>query len=846
MKNSIIFFGFIFLTFSLSAQDWTSLIASSDNYYELTERADAFFEQKGKGKGSGYKQFMRWRGEMEYKMDNDGTIPNFSALNLRAYQSQQRKLSYASGRMTHGEWEDLGPFDYYTSDSYSSGGVGRINCMAFHPTDPDILYVGTPVGGMWKSTDAGMTWSPMTDAFASIGISGIVVHPTNPDTIFILTGDGDGSQSRSTGVLKTTDGGLTWENTDLVFGTTDNKHGQKLIGHPSNGDILFAAIRDNVGSGPAGGIYRTIDGGENWIQVETMVAAWDIEFQPSDSLIMFATGRKSGGNPTFFKSTDGGASWFEDGDPDFPTSGVARMMIANSPSQPTNVYLLAGGDTGMSGTFQGLFKSTDDGAGFDLMSTTPNILGWAMSGNDNSDQAGYDLALIVDPEDDSKVFVAGINMWKSEDNGLTWARETWQRRDDPLNPYVHADWHNLYFHNGSLYSNNDGGIYRSEDFGNSWTELTAGMSIMQFYELDILNNEYLGGTQDNGTNGQKFTDSQVHNLWGGDGFGAVWHTGDNSIQYISSQNAIYRRQFGSSIPVSPIELGNNDFWFNEIEMHTTNPDFVFVSTFDEVYRGNGDAFGFSWDSLFTSSMSANDRVNGFVQGVNNEEVMYVVIGDTLIRTDDLGSNPPTWTDLPVPFTPNMADVEVHPDDADQVWVCATGYTAGRKVYFSDDGGMSWTNISMGLPNVPMRCLVHEGSPENGIYVGTEIGVYYRNDNMSEWIYFSNLLPNTVIADLEISGGEIFAGTFGRGVWRSDLYSSCPVNLTLTQANDLSNPFSIGTQLYHASNSITSSRIMGNGLGTYVEYNAGNYVKMPVGFNAKLGSQVLARIGGCPD
>lgn len=824
----------------LSGQRWRGEAGGNENYHDLVARIEAYYATHDKGRGSGYKQFMRWRGMMEPRVGPSGEMKNYDALNYQAYRKIMRERS--SSRAVHGTWQDLGPTDYYTSDSYSGGGVGRVNCMAFHPSDPDIFWIGTPVGGLWKTTDDGETWNPMTDHFASIGISGIVVDQTNPDVIYVLTGDGAASNSPSIGVMKTTNGGITWQPTGLQFGPEQRRFGYKLLGHPVNPDILFATFRGDA-IAPGTGIYRTLNGGQTWTQVLSLNTVWDIEFRPGSPDTMYAAASNNT-SATLMRSTDAGLTWMMDDDSDFPDT-CDRMAIAICPSVPDKIYAVFGGDF-MDGAFRGFYMSTDNGQEFVMQSNTPNILGSAMSGDDGTDQAWRDLAIIVDPDDDTKVFVAAVCAWKSENSGASWQRETWWRRDDPLNPYVHADFQNLYFQNGWLYANNDGGIYRSDNFGHSWQELTNGLSIMQFYEIDILNDEYIGGTQDNGTNGSNVSNPQAHNLWGGDGFGCTWHTGDNSIQYISTQNAVYRRQFGTSIPISPIDLGDNDFWFTQIEMHTTNPDYVFVSTFNEIYRGNGDAFGFSWDSLRLSDFMGGGVTN-FVQGVSNPDVMYACNGTNVYRCNDISATSPTWSLLSTPFNgiAGARDVETDPAAAEKLWVCLGGYVDTMKVFFSPDSGLTWVNISDGLPNVPMICLVYEPGSNDGIYVGTEIGVFYRNAAMSSWIYFGNLLPNTRIEDLEIFGNYIYAGTFGRGIWRSETYTSCPYNLVLTPGNDLSNPLSIGTQHYHAENNITSTRLMGGNMAE-IFYSAGNYIDMLEGFWSKQGNFLEVQVDGCPD
>ncbi len=833
------------LALNIYGQSWTKVIEEGDNFEEAILKVDAYYTEHPQSHLD-YKLYRRWQEYARHRLSKDGRAVNVSAINYSAYQSL--KKSMASQRSTHGDWEEIGPFDYVANDSWSGGGLGRINCTAFHPTNNQIMWVGTAGGGMWKTTNGGSTWFSMTDAFSSIGISEIVLNPSDPNIIYLLTGDSEASPPNagfpgksSVGVLKTTDGGVTWKPTGLSYNVSQNVYPTKLIIHPTNGEILFATMKSQ-------GIMRTTNGGTTWTQYQSGRTVWDIEFAidlPDVIVAISDTG--------LLRSITGGATWIVDNDPSFPAS-YQRAEIAMSESNPENVYIVFGGDTNVPGTFNGLYKSTDFGATFTMQSNTPNILDGTLGGTSGTDQAWYDLSIVVDPSDDSKVFVGGVNLWKSEDDGATWSRETWWTRNYvPTDPYVHADWHDLYFRDNRLVANVDGGIYYTEDFGNSWTELTSGLSIMQFYEIDILNDEYIGGSQDNGTNGGDLNGDTCDQLWGGDGFGAVWHTGDNSIQYISNQNAIYRRQFGTSIPISPIELGDNDYWFTEIEMHTTDPDYVFVTSNPpgggekDLFRGNGDAFGFDWDDLGISDI-VDCQIEGFVQGESNDEVMYVASCELVFKTSNLGATAPDWLPLNLPFYSdgNPVDVEINTTNEDHVWVAISGYLDNDKVWYSSNGGDTWINYSGALPNVSMNCLVFAPNSSDGIYVGTDIGVFYRDATLSDWVYFSNFLPNVQVFDMKVSGGILYVGTHGRGLWKSPTFSSCPENITLTTANDPSNPYNPGTQFYHASNSINSSRLIGGGIGSDIHYQSGNFTDLVPGFWVKAESSLEVKVGGCPD
>jgi hypothetical protein len=219
----------------------------------------------------------------------------------------------------------------------------------------------------------------------------------------------------------------------------------------------------------------------------------------------------------------------------------------------------------------------------------------------------------------------------------------------------------------------------------------------------------------------------------------------------------------------------------------------------------------------------------------------------LRRSNDAGIN---WTDIRTGLPDiTISFIAVDPDNSLNLFVTFSGYTAGEKVYHSTDGGATWNNISGTLPNVPANCIAfadNNGSPGNAVYVGTDIGVFYRDDNHSDWIPFRNGLPTVPVFDLEINyaGSMITAGTFGRGLWRSTLYEACPPYYSLAPENDPSNPDYTGFQFYEASNGILSSRIITGGIGTDVTYKAAHSVKLIPGFNAKENNLFKASLGNC--
>jgi len=798
-------------------------IAPGTKLVELQQQAEAYFADKDKGRGSGYKQWKRWEFKMENRLMPDGTVPNTAAMNWNAYNELVSSGMMDSGddpESTYGYWSFTTPTSY-TSGNGSNPGVGRVNCIEFHPSNANIIFIGTPSGGLWKTTNGGTTWTCLTDGMPSIGVSGIAVNYSNTNIIYILTGDGDGGNTQSIGVLKTTDGGVTWYPTGLSWNVTNFTRGYKLRMHPTNPNILFAATTS--------GIYKTTNGGTSWTNPISFGIIWDIQFKPGDPTIMYATR----GTGQFWRSTNSGDTWTQ------VTSGVpnnaSRMEIGVTPVLGNRVYLLAGPAVD-SGIFVGVYRSIDSGVNFSTQSTTPNILGYSQTGNDNKHQTTYDLAIAVS-HTNANVMVGGINVWTSSSTGSSWTiRSMWSVPNNI--GYTHADIHYIKINpiNDYVYVASDGGIFRSTDFGVSWTDLSSGLGITQFYKIagtEANSNLIIGGTQDNGSN--KWTGgTSFQHILGGDGMDCMVDHSNSNILYASVYDGDIRKSTNGGTSFTKIRpAGSTGSWVTPYVMNPSNSSIIYGGYNNGIYKStNG---GSTWTNTGLSGSSA------MAHGVNNTGRVYAAT-DTFFRmTNDTAA---TWTTYTAPGI--VTGIAVNPTNSLNVFMTRGGYSAGNKVYRSFDGGANWINISGNLPNVPMNCIVYQTGSADGIYVGTDIGVFYRDNNLGTWVPFMNGLPTVPVFDLVINNttGIIRAGTYGRGLWTSQLWSGCPTSYFLLQGNDPSNPNYTGFQLYEASSTVTSSRIITGGIGTDVTYRAGGSVILTTGFHAKSGNQFKAVLGPC--
>ncbi|MGD2033503.1 MAG: hypothetical protein PVF73_00495, partial [Bacteroidales bacterium] len=419
------------------------------SFYEIRNAFNDYWKNKEVTKGKGYKQFRRWEYFMEPRVYPSGNIDN------PAYQKAfWEKISDNSTDKASPMWIGIGPANApFTINTTNKTGNGRINCVAFHPDDPDIIYAGAPSGGFWVSENGGNSWNTTTDQLSSIGVSDIVVDHADPDNVYIATGDGDHIDTYGIGIVKSTNGGQTWQPTALATEATDFTYFRRILMNPANSNLMFASSNR--------GIYRTTNGWAGY----SLVAEGnfrDMEFHPANASVIYATTYSTFDTAGIYRSTNGGNSFFRIMNGIDLSGGFNRIEIAVTPDEPNAVFALFS-DSETDG-FYALYKSSDQGASWRAVygrgSNDRNLLGWSSDGSDAGGQGWYDLSLSVSPSDADVILVGGVNLWKSTNGGESWTLSgLWYR--NPGYNYVHADQHMLTYSplNGKLYCGNDGGVY---------------------------------------------------------------------------------------------------------------------------------------------------------------------------------------------------------------------------------------------------------------------------------------------------------------------------------------------------------------------------------------------------
>jgi len=714
------------------------------NYWEpFNVKSGYYFETGEKKKAYGWMPFKRWEWFWESRVNPKTTaFPRTSAYEqFKNYSSQRGVTDNPSGN-----WTCMGPFNNSTLD-YNN--IGRLNHIAFDPGNANHIYVSAASGGIWKTTDGGTSWVALGDENAALGASNIVlVTSAANDILYLATGDGDGSDTYSVGVLKSTNGGITWNTTGLAWTQSQQFLIYRLIIDPNNSNILYAATND--------GLYKTSDAATTWSKIST-INFEDLEFKPGSSTTIYG----STDDGKIYRSTDSGANWLLK----VSESQGRRTMLAVTEDNPSRVYAVMADENNQG--LLGVFRSYDSGNTFSMIfaGTTSNLLGSYCDGSGTGGQAYYDLAIAADPTDASIIYLGGIKTWKSTTSGSTWS----------CSDGNHPDKHYLAFQNSSstIFECNDGGLCKSVDGGATWTDL-SNMAIAQMYRLGVaqtVNDEAIAGHQDVGT--KTYNSGVWDDVLGYDGLECIIDFEDEDVQYGSGQkNQIYRTydHWATSTKISNAITGNNLF-LTPYKMDPNNHLTLFVAN-QNLWKSTNQ--GNTWTKLTTWN---GNFIREFAIAPSNSQCMYLVSWYDVFKTTDGGAS---WTTVTsnLPINNNvLVNVAIKDDDPNTAWVTYSGYDSDR-VYQTTNGGTSWTNISGGLPELPVNCVIQDKQKTDNvvIYVGTDVGVYVKIDN-DDWMPFFDGLPNVVVSELDIyydennsENSKIRAATFGRGMWESDLWS----------------------------------------------------------------------------
>ena len=728
MKKIFLSFCILFFAFNAFAQNSIfELMERTDITLQEAERiAQRHFDTVGTGRGSGYKQFQRWLYERKFHTDENGNIIPMQT----DWNNYQQSLQYSNNIITAGNWTELGPWGWNRTSGWNPG-TGRLTAIAIHPANESVIYVGSPGGGIWKSVNAGSTWQPLTDNNSLwMSVFALTIDPTDQNIVYAGTS--------GNGIIKSTNAGATW----AAAGAGPTGTIRKILIHPSAPNIVFACASN--------GIFRSINSGTSWTQVHN-ISKEDIEFKPNDQNIMYATGNN------VYRSTDNGVTWTAVGAAQGITN-TGRTLVGVSPANPDYVYVVQASGS----LFGRMYKSTDAGLTFTTTvvgnpASGTNYFGYETNGTGTSGQATYDMAIDISPVNAAEVYIAGIICWKSVNEANSFTAITAWSLPNTIG-YNHADVHGLFWINSTIYSLSDGGVYKSTDNGDNWTDLSAGLGIRQFYRFANSKTNatvITGGAQDNGSVARQASGTWVDWL-GADGMeGLVSPTNHLNLWGTSQNGSIYRSTNGGN-SYNGLPKPSPGQWVTPLAIHPTN-ETILYGGWTGVYKSTNS--GLAWTNISAGVITVT--LADLAVAPSNPNYIYASTGSTLYVTTNDGA---TWTTRVAPSTIN--DIAVDPTDPNKIWIACN--STSNRIMVSTDAGATFTNISANLPGIVARTVVVDDNTPRGIYAGMNIGVYFREEGTASWTNFSDNLPLVAINELEIqkASGKIRVATYGRGVWES--------------------------------------------------------------------------------
>ena len=775
MKKVLFFLSLFILPFFILSQEqeWVKLMQDPEaNFYTIQQSFSEFWKtHDANQKGNGYKVFKRWENFVAPRVFPSGklselnkTAQNFqSYLNSQSNPVPQNHVIGGNNNIASTTWTAMSGAITNSLGGGQTLQTGRVNFITIDPNNLNNLWVGAPAGGLWSSTNGGTTWSTNTDNLGVIGCSDLAIDPSNSSIMYLATGDGEAGDTPSMGVLKTTNGGSTWAATGFTWAVSGGLMIRRLIVNPSNSQIVILASN--------AGIYRTTNGGTTWTQVASG-STHDLEFKPGDPNTVYA------GGSVFRISTNAGAS-FTTITKGIPSTVKNRMAIATTAADANYVYVLASSSSNSG--LQGFYKSVASGTVFSQMTTTLNLLGWSSVGSDSGGQGWYDLCVACSPTNRDEVVTGGVNVWRTTNGGSTWSIfGHWLGSGAP---FTHADHHELeYASNGTLYNTNDGTVNRYNV--NTWTEIFGSVNVGQIYKIGLSSispNKWIIGRQDNGTSVWNGTTN--NSVIGGDGMDCFFdRTTDQNI-FGETQNGGLRRSTNGGASWSSVTSGlSSPSGFPWVTIWKQDP-----TVGQRLYCGLQELFvsnnlATSWAAV-TATIPASGNIIEFAIAPSNNQVIYVLKSSGVFKTTNAGAS---WINITSTLPVGSAApqfVTIDPLDPTNAWVVFSGYSSGNKVFETSNGGTSWTNVSTNLPNIPANCIVYVPNSSDKVFVGMDVGVYYKDALTANWTLYNSGLPNVPISDLEISpaaASKIRAASFGRGVYEVDI--PCASNPTVSVSN----------------------------------------------------------------
>ena len=643
-------------------------------------------------------------------------------------------------------WRSLGPTMMPNGQTYGSGRTivsGRVATIAIDPQNGNHVLCGSAAGGVWESTNAGVSWAPRTDSAPTLTVGAIAFAPSAPATVYCGLGEGNFYASLGAGVLRSTNGGSTWT---------------RVCGAPFMGQGFFDLAVDpqnanHVLGATTSGLWESADGGVNWAQ-RRAARTWSIAHTPGGGATSEILAACSDG---LFRSINGGTAWAAVAIAGAPASWT-RLAVARVRNDPRIAYLFGSSGGGR------LYRRNAAGA-------------WAAVGVPADLAVGqdwYDWFVGAAPDRDSQVYLGAIDVHRGDLAGTTW---TWTKISaKAVGDSIHPDQHAFALHPtdpATIYVGNDGGLYRSPNRGVNWTPLNNGLVIteIEYLAQDFGSSRFLlGGTQDNGS--IRYTGSAVwEHAQDGDGGDcgvnrATPTTCFHSFYGMGMERSTTGGGWGTWGWIGPaVPAGYGALFYPPLECNNTTVAQAGQSVF--VSRNSGT----NWTEVaLVAGVTATA-----MHAATTDRIYVGTGGGRIFRLDWNGA---AWarTELTAPRAgASISDIHVEASNASRVWATCRNLGGGR-AFVSSDGGTTWTDRSAGLPVLPLNAVCTDPGNGNRVWIAADLGVYQSTDNGATWAAFSNGLPNVLIGDLLFHphARVLRAGTRNRGVWE------IPVDGWLTQ------------------------------------------------------------------
>jgi hypothetical protein len=707
------------------------------------------------------------------------------------------------------QWRQIGPqpttyTGLYTLPAPGYLTSGRVTALAVNPGNANVVYLGAAEGGVWKTTNGGSTWTPLTDDQPSLSIGSIALDPSDPNTIYVGTGEEYGlfqfGSYYGAGVLKSTDGGTTWTQLGAsLFGAPFSSCGicggayvGSLAIHPTQSQILLAGVAQ---SNSGNGIYRSADGGVSWTPVLSMgIAGTEVLFDPTNGNTAYgALGGPNNPANGIYKSADGGLTWARadaGGSNPLPRAGVGRIVLAMAPSSTSTLY--AGISDSSTYGLTGFYKSVDGGKNWTQLPSAPNYCGG---------QCPFTNAVGVSPTNANAVFVGGNTiveggpasgtavMWRSLDGG-----STWDIISNGFSGAVHYDQKTFAFSSdgAKLYVGNDGGVWSTTDVSATspnWTNLNASLAITQFYPGLSIHpgnaNITFGGNQDNGI--QQYTGGLAWQWVAcGDGGWTVIDAVQPANVYVSCGIQVQRSNSGggpNSWTAASTGINSADRAepvYPPLAIDPSNHLSLYFGTY-RVYQSLDGAD--SWTAISPDLTLGGGTLLTITVAPSDSNTVYAGTSDGRVHvTVNAGAGASaTWTDL-TPGLPNRSVTQIAVSDLNKlvVFVTFSGFSgfgdSQGHVFRTMNGGASWSDISGNLPNIPVNAIVLDPDQPTSLYVATDIGVFATMDGGTMWAPLGSGLPRVAVTALQLhrSARILRAATHGRSMWDLQLAGLPPV------------------------------------------------------------------------